>query len=180
MRRFLATKISKKQQRNGAFIMEGMVKYYLKSGWFILKAAIIAGILVFLFWGSFAIMERLGNMYIISTDGMKKRAEVIISNQDMEELPEYFTEGFLQSDNMTLDSPFKQFEMPAFTYDLKVRGMWVLPWSSEGNITAEEIVRISSTKKIESIPEYENKKYEIKMVMDKEGRWLIDGLKAVK
>jgi hypothetical protein len=121
--------------------------YIARSIWFITKIILVCVIVISLMVVGYTVARDSANVYIITTDGMKVRAGVVLGTQDSTELYKYFTGTFVTSDDELNNSRYEEFLIRDFKYKLKIKSLWCNPW----NGTADVVV-------IESIPDIDGEK----------------------
>lgn len=95
---------------------------------------------------AFLTAERVSNLYILSTEGMKLRAEAQLQGQPEENtLPDYFTAYFLAQDQDPVLYGYQDYTIKSFNYDLNIRSILVLPWSTTATVTAYETVTVNGS-----------------------------------
>jgi hypothetical protein len=163
-------------------------RYGLRALWFVVRTAAIILIIIGLFYLAFNAAMEASNIYIISTEGMEKRAEVILEVEEPQELSEYFTAEYLEQDQTLLSSPYKGFTISNYDYSVEINGLFVLPWSDKGTVKLTERVRRLEQKVAAAegeaaepapLPQWENNQYEMTLSKNEEGRWYISGLKII-
>ena len=69
--------------------------------WFILRTTAAIALIIALMAFSFYTSLELSNIYIITTDGMQKRAGAVLNQDVQDELIEYFTPALLERDELS-------------------------------------------------------------------------------
>ena len=124
------------------------MKYIRRLLWFVATRLVaisaIVGLLVLVFY----LAMNTANIYLLLSDGMKLRAEVILTRDNAEELTSFFTDEFLLSDE-TLDiglsdrSPYIDYNVDSFNYELSMEWMWAWPWENTATaVIVEKVPRI--------------------------------------
>ncbi|HCS73651.1 MAG TPA: hypothetical protein DIW17_07240 [Clostridiales bacterium] len=103
----------------------------------------IAVVLILIIMAIF-ISYDMANIYVMANDGLSKRAEIIIHNENPSSLSKFFTLQYLNSDSMLLSDQFKDYTVHDYDYELKIKHMWVWPWESTTEVTVEEYIPESS------------------------------------
>ena len=128
------------------------------------------------------------NIYVVLTDGMEKRVDVILTRQQAEELNKYFATEFLLADP-ALDgalngtSAYVDYNITGFEYELKIEKLWAWPWDNYANCTVVERVPSISGSVISSrrsevssrIPKWQGGRYDITLAKTG-GQWKIVGM----
>lgn len=124
------------------------------------------------------------NINVIVNEGLAKRAEVILTNQEASELNKFYTQDFLDRDSLLLRHPYENFTISNYDHRVKLRHLWVWPWENKTRVLVEEIVtRVEGTSKDEDakdipIPRWESGEKII--IMEKDGRWKIGNVILTK
>ena len=162
--------------------------YLRRLVWFIatklIWICIISGMLVC----GFYMCLNTANIYVIITDGLEKRADVILTQEDAEKLNFYFHADFLSTDPAlegAFDgtSVYDDYTVTGFEYDLKIEKLWAWPWDNFANCTVVERVpsiqgSVISSRRSEAsptIPSWQGGRYDITLVKEN-GEWKIIGM----
>lgn len=149
---------------------------------------IIMGCIVCIF--AFLTAERVSNLYILTSEGMNLRADCILADGAENDLEEYFTLTFLESDDQLHDTTYDAYTIYSYNYDLGIEKISVLPWSMSATVTATEKVGIKGEINVDQLSEGENasdypvpqwtpKEYEIRF-LNNNGRWYINELQVLQ
>ena len=133
--------------------------------------------------GAFLTAERYSNLYILTSEGMALRAECVFADGARNDLEEYFTLTFLQSDPAMSDATYANYTITDYNYDLAIEKISVLPWSMSATVTATERVSLKGNINADQLgedqnpadfplPEWTPKRYKIK-VINANARWYI-------
>lgn len=162
--------------------------YLRRLVWFIatklIWICIIGGMLVC----GFYMCLNTANIYVILTDGLEKRADVILTQEDAEKLNFYFHADFLSTDPAlegAFDgtSVYDDYTITGFEYDLKIEKLWAWPWDNFANCTIVERVpsiqgSVISSRRSEAsptIPSWQGGRYDITLIKEN-GEWKIIGM----
>ena len=159
--------------------------------WYIIRTALAIALAVALFVFAFYTAMGLANMYIITTEGMKKRADEALSGAVDAELVEYFSPEWLENDVLILSGKYLNYTVKNYNYKIKVEWMWALPWDNEGTVTFSERVadiegELIAEKKIEgqttglTPPEWDDFRYKATLEKDEKGRFYISKLEKLE
>ncbi|MDO4572424.1 MAG: hypothetical protein Q4C13_03580 [Clostridia bacterium] len=149
---------------------------------------IIMGFIVCI--AAFLTAERVSNLYILTSEGMALRAECILADGSENDLEEYFTLTFLESDTALLDTTYERYTISSYNYDLSIERVNVLPWSMSATVTAVERVSLSGSINADQLgegesaadyplPAWQSARYRIRFLNDG-GRWYISALELVQ
>ena len=133
--------------------------------------------------GAFLTAERYSNLYILTSEGMALRAECVFADGARNDLEEYFTLTFLQSDPAMSDATYSNYTITDYNYDLAIEKISVLPWSMSATVTATERVSLKGNINADQLgedqnpadfplPEWTPKRYKIKFI-NANARWYI-------
>ncbi len=103
----------------------------------------IAVVIILIIMATF-ISYDMANIYVVANDGLSKRAEIIINNENPTDLNKFFTLQYLNSDSMLSNGQFVDYIVSDYNYELKIKKLWVWPWESTTEVTVEEYIPESS------------------------------------
>ena len=140
--------------------------------------------------GAFLTAERYSNLYILTSEGMALRAECVFADGARNDLEEYFTLTFLQSDPAMSDATYANYTITDYNYDLTIEKISVLPWAMSATVTATERVSLKGNINADQLsedqnpldfplPEWTPKRYRIKFI-NANARWYISELTLVE
>lgn len=162
--------------------------YLRRLIWFIARTLIIVCVLAGMLVCAFYMAMNMSNIYVVLSDGMEKRVDVILTRQQAEELNKYFHADFLLADPaldgaLNGDSAYVDYNITGFDYDLTIERMWAWPWDDYANCTVVERVPVITGTVIASrrsevssrIPKWVGGRYEITLAKQS-GQWKIVGM----
>lgn len=158
-----------------------------KSIWYVLRTLIIAAAIVGLCFAVFVEGMQVSNLYILVTEGLDARADVIINDLEPDELTLYFTDEFIANDNALYTGEYTGFTVASYDYRVDIRSFFVLPWSVKASMTIDDNLAainaaadsVGEDETPPELPEWTSGRYE--MVFTKVGsRWYISGMGLVK
>lgn len=160
-----------------------------RSIWYVLRTLIIAAAIIALCLGVFITGMHVSNLYILTTEGLEKRADCILTNGAVLDLTNYFTEEFVMNDVALYEGKYDDFNISSYDYRLSVESVSVLPWNSRASMqVVEGMASISGKANIGAdttegetpeIPEWETVRYTISFT--KIGsRWYISGITLIE
>jgi hypothetical protein len=140
--------------------------------------------------GAFLTAERFSNLYILTSEGMALRAECVFAEGARNDLEEYFTLSFLESDPAMSDATYSNYTVTDYNYDLSIERISVLPWSLAATVIATERVSLKGTINADQLGEDQNasdypfpawtpKRYKIKFI-NANVRWYISELTVLE
>lgn len=173
------------------------MKYIRRFMWFLSSRLVIftliVGILVLVFYTCL----NISNIYILLSDGMKARAQVMLTREDPEQLNNYFRAEFLTGDealNLALgpSSPYVDYEITDFEYKLSIESVWCWPWQDTASATiVERIPKITGrvvSSRSEAVedgslpstpPTWQGGRYEITLYRSN-GQWKVAGMRQTQ
>ncbi len=162
--------------------------YLRRLVWFIASKLIWLCILLGMLVCAFYMCLNTANIYVILTDGLEQRAEVILTQEDAEKLNFYFHADFLSTDPAlegAFDgtSVYDDYTITDFEHELKVERLWAWPWDTYATCTVVERVpkitgSVISSRKSEAsptVPSWQGGRYDITLVKVN-GSWKIIGM----
>ena len=172
--------------------MEGFsLKYIRRLVWFIASRLLIFTIAVSILLCAFYMCMNTANVYIVLSDGLEKRVEVILTREDAPELNSYFHGSFLSADPALTaafdgSSPYVDYNITGFKHELTIESLWAWPWDDYATCTVVERVPsiegsvLSSRANVADpvIPTWQGGRYDITL-MKSEGKWKIVGMQQV-
>lgn len=166
------------------------MEYIVRALRFFARNIVTVLLLVILMLIGFRVGMDTTHAYIIVTDGMRERiAEILLPAENQADLSHYFTERFLENDEMLLSSPYAQDTIISYHYDLALEPFWCMP--GRRNLTMEAVLDVSSidgkreTGKVdenghavtEPLSDWQRTRVEIQCVK-LDGHWLIDDVQV--
>lgn len=124
------------------------MKYLRRFVWYLasrlLVITMVAGLMVVTFYYAM----NIANIQVVLKDGMAKRAQVIMMNDDEGELAKYFQSAFLERDQALIvmrqgGSPYVDYNVRGIDHRLSMGFVWIWPW--------DETVRVDITERIPRI-----------------------------
>lgn len=115
-----------------------LYKIARRSIWYVLRTLVIVTGAVALCLAVFIEGMHVSNLYILVTEGMEARAEIIFKSGAPLELTTYFTEEFISNDAALYRDDYEGFTVASFDYRVDVRGFFVLPWSQRATMVVDD------------------------------------------
>lgn len=124
------------------------MKYLRRLVWYIASRLLIVCLILGLVVVTFYYAMNVTNIYIVLKDGMARRAQVIMMQEDASELTKYFQSSFLERDGavqaaLAGASPYQDYNVRGIDHRLNMSFLWVWPW--------DQSVRVDITERIPSI-----------------------------
>jgi len=165
------------------------VKYVRRLVWFIASRLLMFTIAVSVLLCAFFMCMNTANVYIVLSDGLQKRVDVILTREDAPELNNYFHPDFLSADPALIaafgkDSPYVDYSITGFEHKLEIESLWAWPWDNYATCRVLERVptitgKVLSSRKNEveaNIPPWQGGRYEVVLVKTS-GKWKIIGMR---
>lgn len=171
------------------------MKHLRRTIWYfasrLLAVCLVLGLMVVAFYYAM----NATNIYIVLKDGMARRAQVVMLQEDERELTKYFQNSFLERDAALMitkqgQSPYKDYDIRGIDHRLSMDFSWVWPWDDVARVDITESIpsidgRIKGSKAEEAVaqrgaeavypPSWQSAKY--RAVLAKEnGQWRIKSL----
>ena len=155
-----------------------------RSIWYVLRAVLIVSILLGVAFAVFTEGMYISNMFIIVTEGMEARADAVLKNGSSSDLSQYFTEEFLNKDELLNSGVYGNYSVDSYDYRYTIKAISVMPWSKTGTVTyIERIPTIVGTPISEDVtqplPRWTAMRYKIRL-RKVEGSWLISELMVLE
>ena len=162
--------------------------YIRRLIWFVAMRLILVCVLAGMLICGFFMCMNMANVYVLLDEGLEKRVEVILTQEDAEELNKYFHYDFLSADPALKGafdgtSVYQDYTITDFDYDLKVEKLWSWPWDDYATCTVVERVPKITGKVISSranevdpeVPKWTGGRYNLTLVKEN-GDWKIIGM----
>ena len=162
--------------------------YLRRLIWFIVTRLVLVCILCGMLVCGFYMCLNTANIYVVLTDGLQRRAEVILTRENAETLNFYYHADFLATDPAlegAFDgtSVYDNYSIKDFEYDLKIEKLWAWPWDSYATCTVVERIpsidaSVISSRRSENLPakpSWQGGRYDITLVKQN-GEWKINGM----
>lgn len=124
------------------------MKYIRRLLWFVATRLVMFSAMVGLLTLVFYLAMNTANIYLLLSDGMKLRTEVILTRENAEEMTSFFTDEFLLNDEtlnigLSDQSPYIDYTIDSFNYEMSMEWMWAWPWENTATATiVEKVPRI--------------------------------------
>ena len=164
------------------------MQYFRRFIWYIARLMIVICVLAGMLVCGFFMAMNISNIYVVLSDGLEKRVDVILTRQQAEELNKYFSSEFLLADPalegaLTGASAYVDYNITSFDHDLTIEKLWAWPWDSYANCTVVERVptivgNVISSRRSEvssRIPKWVGGRYDITLAKQN-GQWKIVGM----
>jgi len=113
--------------------------------WYLAGRLLLIVVLLGVFTVTFYYAMNASNINIVLKDGMARRAQVIMMQEDASGLNKFFQSSYLQRDEnllLALDekSPYIYYNIRGIDHRLKMTWMWCWPWESTARVTFTETI----------------------------------------
>lgn len=166
--------------------------------WYLAGRLLLLTVLLGLLMVTFYYAMNATNIYIILKDGMTKRAQVIMMQEEATDLTKFFQGNYLQRDEnllLALDgkSPYAYYTVRGIDHRLELTWMWCWPWESsaraefietipriDGRVNAKNVDAAKALygESYENPPKWQGAKYSASLVKEN-NQWHIKSI-AVK
>lgn len=161
--------------------------------WFLIQNLLIIAMIMILVVTAFFIAVNVANIFVVVNDGLGKRASVILMKEDASELIKFFTNDFLDSDELLKNNHYTNYIIRNFNHKVSIEWLWAWPWENKGIATVTEKVlnidgEIPNEKKSVNPnaverkilpPNWENSKYHIELIKAG-GSWKINKIVLIE
>ena len=162
------------------------MKHLRRLVWFIalrlLALLLVLGILSVTFYFSMNAM----NIYIIIKDGMARRAQVVMMDEPVSSLDNYFFSSWIARDSAIIaaqnnEDPYQQSSVTGFDHRITMEWVWCWPWENTARATiTERIPAIDGKSSAEGgVPVWQSGRYSIFLSRDG-GNWKIRTIKLLE
>ena len=175
------------------------MKHLRRTIWYIasrlLCICLVLGLMVVVFYYAM----NATNIHVVLKDGMARRAQVMMMEEDEGELTKYFLPSFLERDAALQitkqgNSPYKDYDIRGIDHRLDMSFTWVWPWDETARVDITERIpsidgRVKGSKAEEAVaqrgagavypPKWQSARY--RAVLTKEnGQWRIKSLTLIE
>ena len=175
------------------------MKHLRRLIWYAASRLLVVCLVLGLMVVAFYYAMNTTNIYVVLKDGMARRAQVVMMEEDQAQLTKYFQPSFLERDSavqVTLqgNSPYVDYNIRGIDHRLDMSFMWVWPWDETARVDIVERIpridgRIKGAKAEEAIaqrgesaiypPGWQSARY--RAVLSKEnGQWRIKSLTLIE
>lgn len=169
------------------------MEYFLRFLLCLLRWALIVVVVAALCVGVFTFAMDYANITILVSDGMKMRTGVVLGYNDVEELPKFFTQEYLESDELLRDTTYLDYTIHSFDAQVEVLSLHTLPWEDVATVTLTETATIDGELPISKQtpeqladpnkippPPWQGGTYELTLHKDEEHRWIIVDVQQIE
>ncbi len=167
--------------------------------WHIASRLLIVTVVLGMMVIGFYYAMNMTNLHVVLKDGMARRAQVVMMQEDAAELTKFFQSSFLERDAAVSQavngySPYQDYNIRGIDHRLEMGFTWVWPWDSTARVDViERIPRIDGRIKgskaeayIEQYgedviypPKWQSAQYRVQLIKDN-GQWKIRSLSLIR
>ena len=120
------------------------MRYFKRFIWYFATRLLILSFALGTLLLGFYLAMNASNIYVILKDGMAKRAQTVMMGMPEEELQDYFTVSYLESDAALKTarqnaSPYQlYYTINGFDHRIDMKWVWCWPWDLTATATVEE------------------------------------------
>lgn len=169
------------------------MKYVSRLVWYIASRLLIICCVLGLMTTAFYYAMNASNIYIIIKDGMAKRAQVVMMDQDEAILKNYFSVNYLERDEVLVASrngtdAYRYYDITGIDHRISMTGMWCWPWEDTARATIVETIpgidgKLRNATKEEALlvgltsapPKWKSGRYQVVLTREN-GQWHIKNL----
>lgn len=124
------------------------MKYLRRGIWFVASRLLVLTLVLCIIVVAFYYGMNYANIQVVIKDGMARRAQVAMMNENVSELNKYFQSSFIEQDPVVIAvktgaSPYKNYNIRGIDHRIEMGFLWVWPW--------EDTVRVDITERIPRI-----------------------------
>ncbi|MDD2429530.1 MAG: hypothetical protein PHQ85_08110 [Eubacteriales bacterium] len=171
------------------------MKYLRRLVWYIASRLMILTIVLGLMTIAFYFSMNASNIFIILKDGMAKRAQVVMMDEDEAVLGNYFSASYLRGDPVLAaarnnTNPYDRYSVTGMDHRLTMEWMWSWPWEDTARATVVESIPAVDGRILGSykavlpedqwpVPRWQSGRYDV-MLTRENGRWRIRNMTLLK
>ena len=173
------------------------MKYIRRFLWFAASKMLLFSLIAALFILAFYLAMNAANIYVLLSDGMKQRTDVILTREDPDYLNEFFRKEFLDRDEqlrlaLSPDAPYLNYRITGFESSVQLEWVWSWPWEDvaqatiihrvpiiRGNALSSKSALVKSGKITQAPPRWEGGRYDVELLRVN-GQWKIASMKQTQ
>ena len=161
------------------------MRYLRRLVWYIASRLFILLILLGVLTVTFYYAMNATNIYVIIKDGMARRAQVVMMDEPISSLNQYFTAAWIERDELLHSAvngngPYQNVSVTGFDHRISLKRVWCWPWEDSATATVtERIPSIDGKSASGSVPAWPAGTYT--MILTREsGNWKIRNMTAAE
>jgi hypothetical protein len=171
------------------------MKYLRRLVWYIASRLMILTIVLGLMTIAFYFSMNASNIFIILKDGMAKRVQVVMMDEDEAVLGNYFSASYLRGDPVLAaarnnTNPYDRYSVTGMDHRLTMDWMCTWPWEDTARATVVESIPAVDGRILGSykavlpedqwpVPRWQSGRYDV-MLTRENGRWRIRNMTLLK
>lgn len=160
------------------------MRYLRRLVWFIASRLFIILILIGILTVTFYYAMNATNIYVVIKDGMVRRAQVIMMEEPVTSLDQYFTSSWIERDDLLQSAvngsgPYQNVRVTGFDHRISLSRVWSWPWEDSATATVtERIPSIDGRAVSGTVPVWQGGTYTMLLTRES-GNWKIRNITAV-
>ena len=160
------------------------MRYLRRLVWFIASRLFIILILIGILTVTFYYAMNATNIYVVIKDGMARRAQVIMMEEPVTSLDQYFTSSWIERDELLQSAvngsgPYQNVRVTGFDHRISLSRVWSWPWEDSATATVtERIPSIDGRAVSGTVPAWQGGTYTMLLTRES-GNWKIRNITAV-
>ncbi len=173
------------------------MKYIRRFLWFVASKLLIFSLIAALLILAFYLAMNAANIYVLLSDGMKERTNVILTREDPDYLNEFFRKEFLDNDEalrigLSPESPYMNYKITGFESEVTLEWVWSWPWEDvaqativyranniKGSVVSGKSALVKSGKLSATPPAWQGGRYNMELYRVN-GQWKIAGMRQTQ
>lgn len=167
------------------------MEYLRRFLWFFATRLMLITLVVALLIVGFYMAMNSSNIYVLLTDGLTERTDVIINGADSTQLSDFFEDTYLQNDQLLIqakngESVYENYKITSYDHNVTLNWMWSWPWSNtaqaeitetvysiEGKPLASAADKVTNGELTSYPPHWQGGRYRVQLIKT-DGRWHIN------
>lgn len=158
------------------------MRYLRRLIWYFVSRLFVFLLILGILTVTFYFAYNATNIYVIVKDGMARRAQVIMMDEPVSSLDNYFSaswiprDGFLQNALNNVD-PYRDCTVTGFDHRISLSRMWCWPWEDTASaVITERIPAIDGkTSSAGGVPDWPDARYSVILARE-DGHWKIKNM----
>ena len=173
------------------------MRYIRRFLWFVASKMLMFSMIAALLILAFYLALNAANIFVLLSDGMNERTNVILTREAPDYLNEFFRKEFLDNDEalryaLSPESPYLDYKITSFESSLSLEWIWSWPWEDvaqativhrvtdiRGNVLSSSASKVRSGKIKATPPGWEGGRYQMELYRVN-GQWKIAGMRQTQ